>query len=55
MTVCPKCKKQELEGVEEICPLCNNKKHGNIVKTVGLTAAALLLAVFLKGKGGDSA
>jgi len=55
MTVCPKCKKQELEGVEEICPLCTNKKHRSIAKDmfIGLAVFALAVVTFPIWKGKD--
>lgn len=57
MTVCPKCKKQELEGSEEVCPRCANKEDSYIVKVIAIVAplvTAGLFAIF-RGKGGNSA
>lgn len=58
MTLCPKCRKQELEGNEERCPRCANEQDSWVVKAatgVGVLVLAVAAAFFRGGRGGDSA
>ena len=45
MSVCPKCKKQELRPGENLCPHCKSEKV-NILTKVGEVAAATVLIVY---------
>ncbi len=44
MSVCPKCKKQELKPGENLCPHCKSEK-GNIFAKVGEGAAATIAII----------
>ena len=57
MTLCPDCKKQELQGDEEHCPRCANKQTSFLVKVgqVGLGVVVVGLLAFFGGKKGNSA
>tara|TARA_A100001391_G_scaffold40699_1_gene23076 strand:+ start:1915 stop:2079 length:165 start_codon:yes stop_codon:yes gene_type:complete len=45
MTVCPECKKQELENDEKKCPHCANKQTKKLVNSVFGVLAVIPLAL----------
>lgn len=47
MSVCPKCKKQELKPGENLCPHCKNKRTNFLTKVGGVVVVIISGLTFL--------